>query len=117
MRFLSIIVFILCAATTTAQELPKTIDLRVDNGSLLTLIERIANQANMGIFADDGLQSRLTQKVSMYVQDAPWRDVEKLLQDEYGLGLQVEGDLIRLRDADLAYSERCELRIYEIRHL
>lgn len=91
---------------------PATIDLRVEDQPLLTLIERIARQCEVGLVAHRGTVETLGEEVSIYAKDAKWADAVDLLRTEYRLELRLTDKRLEVLDADADFRQRLEKRYY-----
>lgn len=114
MRNLLILPF--CAALSAASQ-PATIDLRVEDKPLSTLIERIAHQCDAGLSVDHHVQDRLDSQVTINARDANWADAMLLLRQQHHLAVRLDGDHLLVEDADREWRRTLVAQRYDIRHL
>lgn len=107
---------LLCASLSAASP-PATVDLRVEDKPLFTLLERIARQCDAGISVDHHVQDRLDQAVTINARDANWTDAMLLLRQQHRLAVRLEGDRLVVEDADGELRRSLVATRYDIRHL
>ncbi|MBA3847484.1 MAG: hypothetical protein H0X45_12690 [Planctomycetes bacterium] len=111
------VLLILVAAALNAATAPATIDLRVENAPLATLIERIARQCDAGLVVDRSAIAILEQVITLRADDAPWDKAIELIASEYGVAISLDGQRLRVTHADEEFRRRLELRFYDVRSL
>ena len=103
--------------TAHAASQPESIDLRVDQAPLSTLIERIARQCDAGLVIESSLQDRMNQVVTINAKEAAWKDALALLASEYRISLSLVDDRLQVVDVDAEFRKLLVTKTYDVRTL
>lgn len=112
MRF---ILLVMWSTALLAAAQPATLDLNVNQKSLLVVLEQIAEQCEASLVVDPDCSSRLEQEMTLVVEKAAWPEVMGLLRSQKQLAVLLEGGVLRVSDAEKAWRAGLAVRFYDIR--
>lgn len=117
-RALLLVLWLPCfLATAPGQDHPETVDLRIEKGTLLQLLERTARDLRMGLVVDADSTEKMQEPITLFALETPWAKALDLFRHQYGLEITIDDGLLLVSDAQRARLERLEMRLYDLRPL